>query len=122
MPAGALITSTIHKTTHPFVISQCAIKVSIDAENSELLEAPYYGVTKPGTRRVLLSVEDCIWSTFHPLPWITGEEVDLSEEEKMKVVERVEHEILHPHFNKMLGGEVKNNNIDYKNMVPCLKI
>lgn len=66
MPAGTLIISKIHRTEHPFVISKGSAYVKINEHDWELLEAPYTGITHPGTRRVLLIEEDCIWTTFHP--------------------------------------------------------
>lgn len=66
MPAGSVLTSKIHKTEHPFVISQGRVSVYIDGQGVEELVAPHTGVTKPGTRRVLCVHEDTIWITFHP--------------------------------------------------------
>jgi hypothetical protein len=68
MPAGSLITSKIHKTEHPFTISKGKVAVSIDGKDWEEFEAPYTGITKPGTRRILYIIEDCVWSTYHVNP------------------------------------------------------
>jgi hypothetical protein len=67
MPADSLITSKIHKTEHPFVVSKGRCLVWIDGIGWQLIEAPYTGITKPGTRRVLLILEDTVWTTFHPI-------------------------------------------------------
>lgn len=64
MPAGALVTSRIHKTEHPFVVSKGRVTVYTEDGRVEI-EAPYTGITKPGTRRVLMIHEDTIWTTFH---------------------------------------------------------
>jgi hypothetical protein len=67
MPRGAVVVSKLHKTEHPFVISKgkCAVW---DAGNGvQELAAPFCGVTKAGTQRVLLVLEDCVWTTFHPI-------------------------------------------------------
>lgn len=66
MPAGSVLTSQIHNTEHPFVISSGSAMVYTEHEGATLLKAPYTGVTRPGTRRVLVVYEDCIWTTFHP--------------------------------------------------------
>ena len=66
MPAGTLLTSKIHKTEHPFVILSGKASVWIGDGEEVVLEGPYVGVTKPGTRRVLYIHEDMRWLTFHP--------------------------------------------------------
>lgn len=66
MEAGTLIVSKIHKTEHPFIISKGSVYVKKNDHDWEYLEAPYTGITHPGTRRVLYIEEDCIWTTFHP--------------------------------------------------------
>lgn len=65
MPQGTLITSRIHLTNHPFTISKGRVKVSIDGGEWVEYEAPYTGITKSGTRRILFIEEDCVWSTYH---------------------------------------------------------
>jgi hypothetical protein len=92
---GELIVSKIHLTEHQFIISKGVIIV---IENGEeiLLVAPYHGITKPGTRRVLFvpkeAVESCIWTTFHANP------DDLDEFE-------IEKKIIEPHTNPLLNDE-----------------
>ena len=65
IPAGTMLTSMIHKTQHPFVISQGSVKVTSDNEGSIIYEAPYTGVTEPNTRRALHALTDVVWTTFH---------------------------------------------------------
>lgn len=67
LPAGTRCTSKIHKTEHPFVISMGRVTVwsGIEGEEPQEFGAPYTGITKPGTRRVIHAHEDTIWSTFH---------------------------------------------------------
>lgn len=66
MPAGTILTSKIHKTEHPFVISAGVLEVLTENDGWVLMKAPLTGITKPGTRRVLRIIEDTIWTTFHP--------------------------------------------------------
>lgn len=94
MPAGSLVASRIHKFEHPFVISKGRVLVHIDGGESILLEAPYTGITLPGTRRLLYIVEDCIWTTFH----VT---------EKTDVVE-IGLEITEPYEHPALKGRPPN--------------
>lgn len=65
LPAGTLLTSMEHKTEHPFVITTGRIGVTSGNEGQVIYEAPYIGVTKPGTKRVLYAFEDTTWTTFH---------------------------------------------------------
>ena len=65
IPEGTMITSMVHKTEHPFVISEGVAKVTSDHEGSVILEAPYTGITKPNTRRALHALTDVVWTTFH---------------------------------------------------------
>lgn len=90
MPAGSLITSKIHNTEHPYVISKGVVSVFTDEDGEVLLKAPHCGITKPGTRRVLYIHEDCVWLTFHPC--VDGE-----------TVEAIEKRIIEPHNNAFLG-------------------
>lgn len=84
MPKGTVITSKIHRTTHPYVVTQGSAMVRVDGEWTAIV-APYHGVTKAGTRRVLLITEDCVWTTYHVTQKTT--------------VEEVEAEIIEPHVS-----------------------
>lgn len=65
IPAGTLLTSMVHKTEHPFVLSAGTIMVTSDTEGSVVYEAPYTGITVPNTRRALKALTDVVWTTFH---------------------------------------------------------
>ena len=65
MPAGVVLTSRTHKYEHPFVISKGVVSVWSLDEGAVTYRAPHTGITKPGTRRVLLIHEDTVWTTFH---------------------------------------------------------
>jgi hypothetical protein len=52
------------------------VNVWIEGVGVQRIEAPYFGITKPATRRVLYIVEDCNWITFHPTDKKTPEEVE----------------------------------------------
>lgn len=92
MPQGSLITSKIHRTEHPFVISKGRVAVWTEESGVQHLEAPYTGITNPGTRRLLFVWEDTVWTTFHPT--------------KQREVSAVEDEIIEKHINPYLGEEV----------------
>ncbi len=75
MPKGSLVFSRIHMETHPFMIVKGLVSV-YDGSSVQSLEAPYKGVTKAGTKRVLYVHEDTTWITFHPTEMEVLEEID----------------------------------------------
>jgi len=94
MPAGAFITSKIHKTQHQYFILKGKVIVWIDGIE-QILEAPYIGVTEPGTRRVLYILEDTIWATSHPNP-------------DNETLEQLEERIIQKNDNPYLTEDMKN--------------
>jgi hypothetical protein len=114
MPAGSLITSKIHKTEHPYTVSHGKVAVSLDGGEWDEITAPYTGITKPGTRRVLYVLEDCIWTTYHIVEGMTSNYNDLSDEDKKEIVDKIEEKILEPHINYITGN---NMNIEYKDLL-----
>lgn len=76
MPAGSAYRSKVHITEHQYVVSQGSCFVSENGGPKILLNAPYHGITKPGTWRTLFIITDCIWTTFHPTSKTTVEEVE----------------------------------------------
>jgi hypothetical protein len=76
MPARSVVVSRIHKTEHPFVVSQghCCVY----NERGEWLElrAPHFGITTPGTRRFLVMLADTVWTTFHPTQLTNVREIE----------------------------------------------
>lgn len=91
MPAGTLIVSKIHKFQHPFDIMQGVAWVKINNGEWEKFEAPYSGITEPGTRRVLFIEKDCWWKTSHVSEIFPK---DASEEEVEAAVKRIEDVII----------------------------
>lgn len=88
MPAGSKVTSKIHKHRHPFFILFGKVKVwKDDGKGWEIIEAPFDGMTEPGTRRILDILEDTVWITVHYNPTNTQ---DLNE---------LEDWIIEPHSN-----------------------
>jgi len=65
--AGTLWVTRKHLVQHQFVILKGALSVWVDGKET-YYEAPYNGVTEPGTRRILYLFEDTEWMTFHPNP------------------------------------------------------
>ena len=85
-PAGEIIVTKIHKKEHPFFLMKG--NMTILTENGfEYREAPYYGITYPGTKRVIYTHTDCLFVTVH----VTNE-TDL---------EKIEEEVIAKDFNNI---------------------
>ena len=82
MPKGLVLTSKIHKTEHPYVVSRGRCAVLIEGTRWEMVRAPHFGVTLPGTRRLLAILDETVWTTFHPT-----DKTDLAEIERDLIVE-----------------------------------
>lgn len=85
MPAGTLLTSRIHKTEHQYVVVAGSASVYIPGVGVERIEAPYFGITKPGTRRILYIHEDCVWATYHPTT--VDEDAVANESDRLRAIE-----------------------------------
>lgn len=68
IPAGTKCTTRIHLTEHPYVILSGTVAVWADGSGWHTIGAPFVGVTKPGTRRVIYAISDTIWMTTHANP------------------------------------------------------
>jgi len=106
MPAGTLITSLKHNTFHPFILSAGVVHVKINDGEWERLEAPVTDITKAGTKRTLFIEEDAVWTTCHATD---VQPESGSEEDILYAVAKVKDEIIEPHINAYLGGEIINN-------------
>lgn len=91
MPKDTYAGSVIHNVEHPFFITQGVVTVFTDDGEGKTYEAPFSGITQPGTRRMLYSHEDVIWITIHPNPD--------NEADPEKIVARVTQ----PHTNPLTG-------------------
>ena len=65
IPAGVCLVGALHKTEHQFVVSagRCICVIHNDREE---MTAPHFGVTYPGTKRVIYAMEETVFTTFHP--------------------------------------------------------
>ncbi len=99
MPKGSLLTSEIHLTQHQYTVMEGVVAVwTPETQCWTRLDAPYHGITEPGTRRVLYAFEHTVWTTFHPL---TPEENEHRNVEK--ILERLldkPHRQLHHQLKK----------------------
>lgn len=106
MYEGQRILSKIHKTNHPFVITRGKVIVwTFEGDGScrkDVLEAPYTGITQPGTLRLLQILDECEWTTFHPNP--NNEDLGQIEE---RIIEKHENKLISLH--KDMINQLLNN-------------
>jgi len=65
LPADSWIIGKIHKHAHINVISMGKVVV-ITEDGVRVFAAPYTFCSQPGTKRVVLAIEDTVWTTVHP--------------------------------------------------------
>jgi hypothetical protein len=90
-PKGMIFTTQIHKVRHPFFILKGKAKI-LTEKGVEILEAPHFGITEPGTKRLMEIMEDIVWYTVHATDKTT--------------VEDVENEVLAKSFNEIENKEI----------------
>lgn len=75
IPANMYLVTEIHVTENPlFLMSgKCDIITEDGVQN---IEAPWYGITKPGTQRVIYTHELCNFITVHPVEAKTVKEAE----------------------------------------------
>lgn len=79
LPAGTLVVGKIHRHRHFNIISKG--KISCYTEfGMEHHTAPASFISEAGTKRVVYTHEDAIWTTIHPNP---TDETDVSKLEEM---------------------------------------
>jgi hypothetical protein len=77
MPAGSLIIGHEHKTEHLNIVLSGFARVMMNDDIVDIA-SPDVFISKPGTRKVLLIIEDMRWGTVHP-----------TEETNMEVLEKL---------------------------------
>jgi hypothetical protein len=87
IPAGSFVLSERHKTIHPYMLSQGSIKIFTEDGGTEVLHAPYMGVTRPGIR-FAQTLSDVIWTTFHSTKVMPKDDSENSMKEAVKKVRK----------------------------------
>lgn len=82
-PAGSIITSQLHLTKHQFIVSKGSMLIFHENEGWIKITAPYHGVTKAGSRRIGVFLEESIWTTFHSSDLIEDREYSIEEMEEI---------------------------------------
>jgi hypothetical protein len=67
MPKGCTIIGKIHKHSHPNYISKGSCLVATE-DGVEHIVAPYLFESTPGTKRVVFTLEETTWTTYHKNP------------------------------------------------------
>lgn len=111
MPSGSRFTSAIHKFYHPFFVLKGKLTVWSENDGVQFIEAPFRGITTPGTRRILNIIEETSWSTVHRTDILPEDGTDEATE---IAADLVISEITELHENKFLGGYYRNS-IHYEN-------
>jgi len=68
MKKGIIVTSRIHMWEHPFFVMTGAMTWFNEVEGMDgavHIKAPYFGITKPGTRRAILIHEDVLMTACY---------------------------------------------------------
>jgi len=79
LPAGTVVVGKIHRHRHFNIISKGSISCYTEF-GLETHTAPASFISEPGTKRVVHTHEDAIWTTIHPNP---TNETDLATLEEM---------------------------------------
>lgn len=90
LPQRSISTTRQHEKQHQFVLLKGKVAV-ITEDGVDVISAPFHGITKPGTHRVVVALEDSIWTTFHPSELVNGD--PKTEAEMMDLVSRLENEL-----------------------------
>ena len=74
-PAGELIITKVHRQEHPFFLMEGEMSI-LTEKGLETIKAPYQGITKVGTKRVIYSHTPCRFITVHATDKTTIEETE----------------------------------------------
>ena len=59
-----IFVTKIHKKTHPYFILKGKVSV-LTGDGVTVLQGPFSGITKAGTKRIIYTHEDTVWTTVH---------------------------------------------------------
>jgi hypothetical protein len=73
-PANEIIITAIHAQSHPFFLLKGKMSI-LTHEGIQYIEAPHYGITDPGTKRIIYTHEPCNFVTVHATELTDPEEI-----------------------------------------------
>ena len=91
--AGTVIVTKLHQTEHPYFVLSGKFAVLTDEHGWQVREAPVADITRVGTKRVVVILEDVVWITVHKT-----DSIDLEEIEKELIADT--YEDMMEHLNK----------------------
>lgn len=65
IPKGTVLTGKIHRHAHPNFLMSGEVIVVTEHEGRQHLKAPMSMISKAGTKRAIIALEDTIWITVH---------------------------------------------------------
>ncbi|HZF30022.1 MAG TPA: hypothetical protein VE907_12945 [Gammaproteobacteria bacterium] len=90
LPAGSCVVGKIHREAHANVISRGHVLVATP-DGVDSLSAPLTFISHPGTKRLVIAVDDVVWTTVHANPTNTRD------------LEQLERELMAPTFAALEG-------------------
>lgn len=99
MPAGTKIISEWHDTQHQWVVPYGIVDVYCKGTGWKRIVGPARGITEADTRRVLVTITNTLWITFHPTDM---EPEDNTPEAVVACADLVKKDILRVHNNPYL--------------------
>lgn len=104
MPAGFACTTKTHGKRHPFVVSKGIVILKSEDGGTQVIEAPYTGITESGTRRILICETEVVWTTFHYTDRLNPE----------ALVTQIEQDIMIPHESLVARADALNRQLEDK--------
>jgi hypothetical protein len=95
IPKGTCIVGKIHKHDHPNFLMKGEVLVITEQEGKQHLKAPLSMISKAGTKRIVLALEDTVWITVH-----ATDETDLEKIEEIVIAKSYEE------FKKFQNQEI----------------
>jgi len=109
VPTETLFTTFTWKISHPFYCSMGELLIWDEKKGWQYFKAPCRGLTLSGTKRVVYAITDVVWTTFHPASFIKGDEDNLPEKAKNKLIKKLENIWLEKYQNSYLHlDEIKS--------------
>jgi len=64
IPKGTALVGALHKTNHHFTVSKGCVVVN-NGKSRKKLTAPYHGQTYAGEKKLIIALDDSVFTTYH---------------------------------------------------------
>ena len=88
IPKGILVIGKLHKQRHFNFISKGEVTFITEFDGLQRVKAPCMMVSEAGTKRVLYTHEETVWTVFHPLSWTPKDESELDKIEEEVIAKK----------------------------------